>query len=96
MDQQHVFPPQTRKIRHVQMSISVPEDFAGALRDYQAWRKANGLRSASQGSIMVTNTVVNNKTIRSFMRKRENARKTKFKYLDAIKAVRAGHEQPKG
>lgn len=90
MEKEHIYPKQTKKIKHTIMSISVPSAFVPAVRDYQQWRIESGLPKASQGDILATSALQNNTKLRQIFREKERTNRYGKKYLDAIKTTRAG------
>ncbi len=90
MDKDHIYPKQTKKIRHTMMSISVPAAFVPAVREYQQWRIDCGLPKASQGNILATVALQNNTKLRQIFREKERTNRYGKKYLDAIKTTKAG------
>lgn len=90
MSEAHIYPPQTQKIRHTAMTISVPRNFALAVREYQQWRIDHGLPKASQGVILSTLALQDNKKLWDIYHEKERTDRYGKKYLDAIKTTRAG------
>ena len=86
----HIYPAQKKTGESVAMAVSVCWFLPLALKKYQVWLQANGLKSAGYGNILENTLIDNNDKIREFVKevKKENTPPKSRRYMDVVKDAR--------